>query len=89
MTMQPAAETSGSYAEQYVYKYTWDITDIFNIKQIFDTALVSIAYPILLFMKQYYENFSRFKCRLQNCMLSTPFRKEMRNMRPFALLNWM
>lgn len=39
--INPPVEPHGSYMSTYLYKYTWDITDIFNVKQIFDTSLVS------------------------------------------------
>lgn len=42
--INPPTESQGSYGEQYLYKYTWDITDIFNVKQIFDTSLVRCGF---------------------------------------------
>lgn len=39
--INPPVEPQGSFGGNYLYKYTWDVTDIFNIKQIFDTNSVS------------------------------------------------
>lgn len=44
--ISPPTEPQGTSVGMYSYKYTWDITDIFNIKQILDTNLVS---NVLLF----------------------------------------
>lgn len=38
--ISPPLDSHGSCMSSYLYKYTWDITDIFNVKQIFDTTLV-------------------------------------------------
>lgn len=38
--INPPVQPHGACTGCYLYKYTWDVTDIFNVKQIFDTSLV-------------------------------------------------